>query len=97
MKHHRLKASERILKKLNDKHRVKIEEVWECFINRVGGFLEDTRVNNRTEPPTMWFIAETDKGRQLKIVFIELDDGNYEIKTAYEPNVTEVKIYEKYS
>jgi hypothetical protein len=97
MKHHRLKASERILKKLNDKHRVKIEEVWECFINREGGFLEDTRVNNRTEPPTMWFIAETDKGRQLKIVFIKLDDGNYEIKTAYEHNVTEVKIYEKYS
>jgi hypothetical protein len=61
------------------------------------GLLEDTRVNNRTEPPTMWFIAETDKGRQLKIVFIELADGNYEIKTAYEANGIEVKIYEKYS
>jgi hypothetical protein len=45
----------------------------------------------------MWFIAETDSGRLIKIVFIELDDGSYEIKTAYEPNVIEVKIYEKYS
>lgn len=66
-------------------------------MNREGGLLEDTRVNNRTEPPTMWFIAATDKCRQLKIVFIELDDGNYEIKTAYEPNGIEVIIYEKYS
>jgi hypothetical protein len=49
MKHHQLKASERILKKLKDKHQVRIEEVWECFMNRGGGFLEDTRVNNRTE------------------------------------------------
>lgn len=97
MKHHQLKISERILKKLKDKHRVKIEEVWECFINRIGGFLEDTRTSHRTEPPTMWFIAETDKGRLLKVVFMELSDGNYEIKTAYEPNDTEVTIYEKYS
>jgi len=45
----------------------------------------------------MWFIAETERERLLKIVFIELDDGSYEIKTAYEPNVIEVRIYEKYS
>lgn len=97
MKHHQILVSERILNKLKEKHRVIMEEVWECFLNRGGGFLEDTRLNNRTEPPTLWFIAETDTGRQLKIVFIELEDGNYEIKTAYEPNVIEVKIYEKYS
>jgi hypothetical protein len=40
MKPPRLKTSERILKKLQDKHRVGIEEVWECFMNRIGRFLE---------------------------------------------------------
>jgi hypothetical protein len=97
MKHHCLRVSERILEKLQVKHRVKIEEIWECFLNRIGGFLEDARANHQTEPPTMWFIAETDSGRLLKIVFMELRDGNYEIKTAYEPNDIEVTIYEKYS
>jgi hypothetical protein len=45
----------------------------------------------------MWFIAETDKGKLLKVVFIELADGDYELKTAYEPNIIEVNIYEEYS
>ncbi len=97
MKYYQLKINERILKKLYEKHRVKIEEAWECFINRTGGFLEDSRINHRTEPPTMWFIAKTDKGRRLKIVFMKLNNGIYEIKTAYEPNETEVTIYEKYA
>ncbi len=92
-----LKISQRILAKLREKHQVKIDEIWECFFNRVHGFLEDTRVNHKTEPPTPWFIAETDKGRFLKIVFMELENGQYEIKTAYEPNDLEVKIYETYS
>lgn len=51
----------------------------------------------RANPPTLWFIAETNQGRALKVVFIELQNGIYEIKTAYEPNKTEVKIYEDYA
>jgi uncharacterized DUF497 family protein len=97
MKRHRLKISQRILSKLKEKHCIEIEEVWECFINRMGGFLEDTRLHNKTEPPTLWFIAETNKRRLLKIVFIELANRQYELKTAYEPNDKEVNIYEKYS
>ncbi len=85
-----------VRKKLEQKHGVKEEEILECFINRIKGYLEDTRVNNRTDPPTMWFIAETDRRRLLKIVFIEIN-GIYEIKTAYKPNTEEVKIYEKYA
>jgi hypothetical protein len=51
----------------------------------------------KTNPPTLWFIGETDQGRILKIVFVELKNGIYEIKTAYEPNDVEVKIYENYA
>lgn len=92
-----LKISKRVIEKLQKKHRVDTGEVIECFLNRTGGFLEDTRVDHKTEPPTMWFIAETDHRRLLKIVFIELVDEGYEIKTAYEPNNIEVNIYEKYA
>lgn len=87
----------RITLKLKHKHLVSINEIEECFYNRCGGLLEDTREEHLTEPPTRWFIAETDKGRLLKIVFIESKDCTYEIKTAYEPNSIEVRIYEKYA
>lgn len=77
----KLRCSDRIITKLLEKHAVTFDEIWECFLNRQGGFLEDTRVNHKTSPPTLWFIAETDIGRLLKVVFIELFDTSYEIKT----------------
>ena len=93
----KLKCSKAIIEKLKVKHQVQLTEVFECFLNKTKGLLEDTRVNNKTNPPTQWFIAETDHGRLLKIVFIELPDGHYEIKTAYAPNENEVNIYERYA
>jgi len=95
--HIQLKISVKIFEKINKKHNVTKEEIFECFYNRIRGYLEDIRPDHQTEPPTYWFIAETDRGRILKVVFIENIDGSYEIKTAYEPNDKEVKIYEKYS
>lgn len=92
-----LTISQTIVKKLAEKHHVTREEVEECFYNRIRGLLEDTRERHKTNPPTLWFIAETNDGRLLKTVFIELPNGTYEIKTAYEPNEDEVKIYEKYA
>ena len=86
-----------VFRKIIEKHSVTKEEVEECFYNRTGGLLEDNRERHKTRPPTMWFIAETDEGRILKIVFIELSDKTYEIKTAYEPDENEVRIYEKYA
>ena len=83
--------------KLKTKHNVDRSEIEECFLNRLRGLLEDTREQHKTNPATMWFIAETDQGRKLKIVFIEHPNGTYEIKTAYEPNKNEVDIYEKFS
>ena len=87
----------RIRQKLKDKHGVIPEEVEQCFYNRAGCFLEDAREEHRTHPPTQWFIAETDAGRRLKVVFVEdVDAGVIHIKTAYEPNATEEKIYGKH-
>lgn len=92
-----LKFSKGIVLKLKLKHKVTPIEVEECFLNRIKGLLEDTREEHKTHPPTLWFIAETDHGRLLKVVFIERLDGIYEVKTAYEPNQKEVKIYEQYA
>lgn len=90
-----LKISEWVLFKLDIKHGVSPDEIEQCFMNREKGFLFDIRLEHKTNPPTQWFVAKTDQGRTLKIVFIKLFNGMYEIKTAYEPNLKEVNIYEK--
>ncbi len=90
-------AALNIQRKLKVKHNVAMEEVYECFENRTGGFLEDTRAEHATVPPTLWFVAKSNTGRTLKVVFIEHRDLLYEIKTAYESNAEEERIYAKYS
>lgn len=84
--------SDSVLLKLTKKHKVSVGEVLECFANRVGPSLTDKRLNHQTNPPTRWFIAETDMGRKLKVVYI-LVDNSFEVKTAYPPNQTEIDIY----
>lgn len=81
--------------KLSRRHQVSDSEIEEAFTNRQGGFLEDQRADNATIPPTLWFIAQTHHGRLLKVVFI-IDGQNIIIKTAYEPNPEEIRIYRKY-
>ncbi len=93
----RLIVSQRVLQKLKYKHKVRISEVKECFLNQTKTFLEDTRVDHLTLPPTMWFIAPTDKERLLKVVFVENPGSVYELKTAYDPNKEEERIYDKYA
>lgn len=85
--------STRIDEKLDGKHAVAADEVDQCFDNRCGVNLIDDREENRTDPPTLWFIAETNRGRPLKIVFV-YRDGNIYLKSAYEPNEDEIRIYE---
>jgi hypothetical protein len=57
--------------------------------------LIDTRAEHLTNPVTQWFIAETDYGRKLKIVFIH-QGADIAIKSSYDPNVEEMRIYIKY-
>jgi hypothetical protein len=88
-----LNVSARIKAKLAQKTPpVTEEEIVQCFANRQGCYLLDTREQHRTEPPTKWFIAETDFGRKLKVVFIP-EGSDVTIKTAYDPNDAETRIY----
>lgn len=85
-----------VLEKLQEKHHVDKREIQQCFENRVKGYLKDTREEHLTDPPTMWFIAETNAGLLLKIAFVPVK-GDVIIKTAYEPNKNELSIYSKYA
>lgn len=78
--------------KLNGKHGVTRLEVEQCFSNRTGQLLEDAREQHRTDPPTWWFIAPTNKGRLLKVCFVARD-GNLYLRTAYPPNDNELCLY----
>lgn len=90
--------SPKIITKLANKiPPVSREEIKECFATRDRVYLEDERENHHTIPPTWWFISDTFMGRKLKIVFIELDNKVIAIKTAYEPNQDEVRVYSRYA
>jgi len=88
--------SPKISEKISSKHRVTDEEVHQCFANRSGPYLSDSREDHAAEAPTYWFISETNGGRKLKVVFVHRDGNNY-LRTAYPPNDTEIHIYDKYA
>lgn len=88
-------VSPAIRQKLWTKHNVTVEEVEECFANCPGHFLRDTRGRHKTKPPTLWFIAATDRGRYLKVIFIQGSGGNF-LKSAFAPDEVETRIYARY-
>lgn len=92
----KLIVSPAIREKLLCKHSVKKGEVEECFYNRIGPYLEDDAEDHRTNPPSYWFIAETNRGRRLKVVFVE-KDGNVYLKTAFAANRKSESVYTKLS
>jgi uncharacterized DUF497 family protein len=84
-----------VLAKLRDKHGVTVREVEQCFENLCGTYLEDTREDHQTDPPTLWFVAPTNQDRLLKVAFIFLD-GNVHIKSAFEADAQAQTIYERH-
>lgn len=93
----RLIASPSVLHKLKTKHDVSFDEIEQCFLNQTRTFLEEIRIPHVTVRSTRWFISETDRGRLLKVIFVEQPSHIYELKTAYEPSAKEERMYDKYS
>jgi len=52
----------------------------------------DNRALTKTNPPTLWFLALTNRNRYLKIVYIQ-KNMEVHLKTAFEPNDEELAIY----
>ncbi len=92
---HNLRISANVAAKLAEKHQVRRREVEQSFENKWGVVLEDSREDHQTDPATVWFIAPTNAGRPLKVVFIFID-GTVHLKTAYEPNPAEIALYERF-
>ncbi len=84
-----------ILSKLQKKHGVDADEVRQAFANRAGVLAREIRPQHRNGR-RFWFISQTNAGRLLKIVFFfDHEQKAPSIITAYEPNLTEVELYEK--
>ena len=90
----RIVISRNIRAKLAAAHDVGEPEVYQCFANRTGLLLIDSRETHRTDPPTRWFIAPTNKGRLLKVCYVP--DGDYFLRTCYEPDSVELAIYRRH-
>lgn len=87
-----------VRKKLKDPdHNVSDLEILECFANRGPKECFDTRAHHRTNPPTRWFVSETDHARRLKIMYVLLASGDVEIKSAYEATDDVTRIFRKYA
>ena len=87
-----LVISPKVQQKLSAKHHVTKDEIVQCFMNRDGPNLIDEREDHATNPPTLWFIGETDVGRQLKVVFVP-EHGNLYLRTAFSPTAYQAQIY----
>jgi uncharacterized DUF497 family protein len=85
-----------ILQKLDEKHGVSLDEVYECFENNDGQTLIEEREQHKTVPETEWFISQTRRGRTLKVCFVFVDELNTVfVKTAYDANDVEIRLFER--
>ena len=85
--------SQKVQEKLDSRHGgVTLQEIRECFANIDGKILIGSRARHLTNPLTRWFIAETNRGRELKIAYMPLPDS-FHIKTAYEPDDNDRNAY----
>lgn len=88
--------SHEIEKKLSQKHGVTRREVEQCFDNKCGLLLVDTREDHRSDPPTVWFVAPTNSGRLLKIIFVHREGQNF-LRSAYDADEKIQRIYKKHA
>ena len=90
--------SPKISTKLADEnHNVSEQEVREAFFNSDGRSLIDPREKHKTNPPTLWFVSETNKGRILKVCYVFDGEHTVYVRTAYEATDNIIRIFEKYS
>lgn len=85
-----------IQEKLTNKHQVTRKEVEQCFANRTGGIFLDDREDHKTDPATLWFVAPTNQGRLLKVIFVfNPKSRKFFLKSAYDANQKTQDLYEK--
>lgn len=68
----------------DDHGNITAKEVEECFANHNGAYATDSRPEHLDQSgnPALWFVAETNRRKRLKITFV-LENGNVYLKSAY--------------
>lgn len=89
-----IRISQKIAEKLEGR-KISEKDICQCFENLEGSYLEDTRSQHKTDPATLWFVATTNKGRFIKIMFITRE-GCVDIKSAYDATEEIQDIYRKH-
>lgn len=84
-----------IKEKLRTRHSVTVRDVEQCFENKCGTYLQDTREDHRTDPPTLWFVAPNNAGRVLKLMLV-FRDGSVYLKSAYDATPEIQDLYERF-
>jgi hypothetical protein len=90
-----IRISDDVLKKIAERNIVPTD-IAQCFQNREFGYCDDSRAKHLTNPITKWFVAPTDRGRVLKIMFVP-DKGGVDLKSAYDATDEICRIYKKYA
>ena len=57
--------------------------------------LEDLREQHQSNPATLWFVAKTQTGLVLKVVYVPYMPTSV-LRTAYDANNTEINIFKMY-
>lgn len=81
--------------KIEHKHGLTEEDITEAFANWDGRPQADTREEHKTDPETLWFVAETNRGVNIKVVYVLYPDGRLYIKSAYKPSSSVIDLYNK--
>ena len=90
----KLIIAQKVRQKFSDKHGgITDNEIRQCFANQSKPPMIDGRAEHLTNPVTRWFIAETDYGRLLKICYMPYPNGDFVIKTAFDPNAVEIAMF----
>lgn len=77
---------------------IKEKEVGQCFLNlgQEDEFATDQRAEHQVDPPTRWFVAPTNNGRCVKIVFLFVD-GTIHIKDARDAKPQELARFARHT
>ena len=73
------------------------KEVRECFANHCGGYCYDKRPQHLDGKgnPSPWFVAETNRGRTLKIMFVREGADTF-LKSAYPATVAVQQLFKRH-
>jgi len=77
---------------------VTVKEVHECFANHCGLYASEQHPEHKNDKgkATPWFVADTNHGRTLKVMFVRRG-RDVHVKSAYPANDNVQRIYNKFA